>query len=93
MVIGFKPQFVEPIIFCNKIHTIREDKHNRWKPGMTMHFATGVRTKNYKCFHIDTLVSIQKIEIKYYNNNSSYPAVIIDGVNYIVFAKDKENPS
>lgn len=30
--------------------TIRDDPHNRWKAGRKIHFATGVRTKNYECF-------------------------------------------
>lgn len=36
MVIPFNPQFVLPILTRTKIHTIREDIHNRWKPGMKM---------------------------------------------------------
>lgn len=47
MILGFKPQFVQPIIDRTKIHTIREDKHNRWVPGKVIHMATGVRTKSY----------------------------------------------
>jgi len=63
MVIGFKPQFVEPILKGIKKHTFREDKKQRWKPGMIMHQATGVRTKNYNCFYRPTLINIQKITI------------------------------
>ncbi|WP_317899443.1 hypothetical protein [Aurantibacillus circumpalustris] len=50
MVIGFNKKFVEPILKGVKVHTIREDKNNRWKAGMLMHMATGVRTKQYKEF-------------------------------------------
>lgn len=32
-----KPVFKHMILTDQKIHTIREDKHNRWKSGMTMH--------------------------------------------------------
>lgn len=63
MVIGFKPQFEDRIIAGTKKHTIREDKHDRWHAGMLMHMATGVRTKFYKCFKIDTCKSTQGIEI------------------------------
>lgn len=63
MVIGFKEQFVYKILNGTKIHTIREDKHDRWRPGMTMHMATGVRTKNYKQFHEDNCTSVQEISI------------------------------
>lgn len=50
MILGFKKQFVPKIKFGTKIHTIREDKHNRWKVGNKMHMAIGVRTKKYKQF-------------------------------------------
>lgn len=68
MVIGFNKQFVAKIKRGTKIHTIREDKHNRWKVGMTMHMATGVRTKNCKEFARKKCISVQKIRIKYYSN-------------------------
>lgn len=68
MIIGFKERFIKPILFeKTKKHTIREDKKNRWKAGMLMHMATGVRTKNYNCFKEVTCKSIQLIEIQ---NNS-----------------------
>jgi hypothetical protein len=50
MILGFKKQFVEPIMAGTKIHTIREDKTDRWYPGTQIHMATGVRTKHYNCF-------------------------------------------
>ena len=49
-----------------KIHTIREDPHNRWKPGNIIHHAYGVRTKNYDCFDEGECKSVQEIEIKEY---------------------------
>ena len=54
MVIGFNKQFPDKITEGTKKHTIREDKHDRWNAGMIMHMATGVRTKNYKCFKVDS---------------------------------------
>lgn len=50
MILSFKPHFVTPILIGTKIHTIREDRPNRWKKGRKIHFATGVRTKNYEQF-------------------------------------------
>lgn len=47
-----------------KPHSIREDKTNRWKPGMKIHFTTGSRSKNYKCFAESKCISTQVIEIK-----------------------------
>ena len=63
MVIGFNKQFKDAILSGEKKHTIREDKHNRWKPGMKMHMATGVRTKEYNQFYEAVCVSTQEIEI------------------------------
>jgi len=78
MVLGFKPQFVPKILSGQKIHTIREDKHNRWKPGMNIHMATGVRTKKYECFKYDRCESVQEIVFHYYRKTCR-PHVRIDG--------------
>lgn len=48
-----------------KIHSIR--KGSRWQPGKTIHFSTGARTKQYKCFKEGTCISVQKIEISWDN--------------------------
>lgn len=62
MVIGFHKRFVAPILDGTKIHTIREDKAQRWKPGMMMHQYTGGRfSKEYRQFNETPCVSIQKI--------------------------------
>lgn len=61
MVLGFKKQFVEPIMMGTKIHTIRADEKDRWHPGMKMHQATGTRTKYYNCFNETTCVSTERI--------------------------------
>lgn len=65
MVIGFKPQFVKPILDGTKIHTMRSDKKERWKPRMQMHMATGVRTRRYWNFNTTPLISTQFIYIGY----------------------------
>ena len=64
MILGFNPRFPEKIKKGIKVHTIREDKHNRWKAGMKIHFATGVRTKNYNQFMEGVCTGIQQIIIK-----------------------------
>jgi len=66
MIIGFKKQFVAPILAGTKVHTIRENKTNRWRPGTTIQFATGVRTKQYSQFKLNKCVSIQSIQIRRY---------------------------
>jgi hypothetical protein len=76
MVLGFKERFVKPILERTKIHSIRTDEKNRWKPLILIHFATGVRTKNYNQFKLDTCKSVQTIEIIYYKNY--FPIVKID---------------
>ena len=75
MKLGFKKQFVDPIKNGTKIHSIREDEHDRWKAGNIIHFATGVRTKYYNCFFEDVCKSTQDFEIVY----DDEPFVYIDG--------------
>lgn len=43
-----------------KIHTMRDDKHNRWRPGMKIHHHIG-RYKKYRCFLINECVSTQMV--------------------------------
>lgn len=43
----------------SKIHSIRSG--HRWRPGMIIHMATGVRTKNYHCFAKIKCVGVQNI--------------------------------
>lgn len=64
MILGFKPQFIDKILNGSKIHTIREDKHNRWKVGNKIHFATGVRTKEYNQFYKGVCLKIQTISFR-----------------------------
>lgn len=65
MILGFKKQFTKKILNRTKIHTIREDKSNRWKVGNKIHFANGIRTKNYEQFKSGICKGIQEIEIKH----------------------------
>jgi hypothetical protein len=48
-----------------KIHTFRVG--NRWAAGTTIHFATGVRTKKYECFHTAPCVAVQRTIIRAIN--------------------------
>lgn len=61
MILGFKEQFVEPILDGTKIHTIRWDKHDRWHEGRVIQFATGVRTKKYNMFNEDVCKGGERI--------------------------------
>lgn len=66
--------FVKKIKRGSKKHTIRQDKNNRWRPGMPIHFCTGLRTKKYKCFKKGICSGTQKIRI-----DSSIKRIIVDG--------------
>lgn len=67
MVIGFKKQFVEPILTGRKVHTIREDKKDRWREGMTMHMYTGGRfSKEYHEFYKKECICVQPVIMTYY---------------------------
>lgn len=48
-----------------KLHTIREDATNRWKPGVKIHFSTGSRTGQYNCFKQGICNGVETIEINY----------------------------
>jgi len=82
MILGFKEQFKPLILSNSKIHTIREDKNDRWKPGNIIHFATGVRTKNYNQFAKGTCKSIQLIELINHGNHV-FCKIIINDSDYI----------
>lgn len=69
MILGFKKQFEGPILDGTKIHTIREDSHNRWKSGNKIHFATGVRTKKYNQFFNLICISVQPIRLVNHGNH------------------------
>lgn len=65
MILGFKKSmgFKEKILSFSKKHTIREDKHDRWKQGRMIQFAYGVRTKQFEKFAEMPCLGIQKIKI------------------------------
>lgn len=67
-----------------KIHTFREDKANRWRPGMQIHFIINNRTKKQLQFaRVVTVVSVQTVHIKWFYNPKisafNTPCVVIDG--------------
>ena len=85
MVIGFKPQFVEPILNGSKVHTFRKGK--RWRAGMKIHMATGVRTENYKQFNhyffypeLEKCISTQDYKFEFHENlKERFMSLTIDG--------------
>ena len=72
MILTFKPQFVEPIKNGTKIHTIREDKKGRWKPGTKIHFWNGnprnVKAKPHQ-FQSGICTDVESITLDFKNDN------------------------
>ena len=58
-----KTDFENKIKTGIKLHTIRLDEHRRWRAGMKIHFATGVRTSNYNNFMMGECKSVQDCEV------------------------------
>jgi hypothetical protein len=90
MILGFSTinkRTKEPTCFVAKIqlgikrHTLR--RGNRWRQGMSIHMATGVRTKNYDQFNsnmpeLQTCKSVQSIKLIRVDDMSKC-RIIIDG--------------
>lgn len=74
---GQQSLFVDKILKGIKKHSIRPDRHNRWESGKTIHFVTGVMSKNYDQFSTGTCKSVQKIEIS--RKNAEQMLVKVDG--------------
>lgn len=91
MILGFNKQFVSKILSGEKIHTIRRDQKDRWKPGRIIHFSTGVRTKDYSQFAIGRCVSTSEIIINPAEERvfiSIGPGLVYRGQGVITFAKN-----
>ena len=99
MLLGFKTKingnptyFVEKILACFNDHfakTFRPKKHTirrgkRWKKGMKLHFATGVRTKachqfaGYSIGFLEYCISTQDIIVKNFFDDRA--GVMVDGM-------------
>jgi ASC-1-like (ASCH) protein len=79
-----KDSYVEDIKSGVKIHTIRLDKPNRWKPGMKIHFWRGnprnvnAKRKSY-AFDEGVCKSVQTIEIIYPTEYFNDTIIKVDG--------------
>ena len=80
MILGFKKQFCPLILSGAKIHTIREDKYDRWKAGRKIHFATGTRTKEYNQFFSGICKSVQDIILVNHGNHVYCKIKVRDGL-------------
>jgi hypothetical protein len=83
MILSFKSQFIKPILVWSKIHTIREDKTNRWKPGRKIDFFTGRYTSKDRRRFAPTLecVSTQEIVILNMFNDRQVFVGCVNGEN------------
>jgi hypothetical protein len=79
---GWHTFFDEKIEAGIKIHSIREDKHDRWKVGRVIHFSTGVRTKNYKQFKVDICKSVQSIWIANHHTIPNKKIILVNGIAF-----------
>lgn len=82
--IKYRIDFDHTIIHKPKLHTIREDKNNRWKVGNRIDFYINARQKNmYRFAPYLPVVRVQNIEIKYVpfgnNKQAARPFVKVDG--------------
>lgn len=79
MILSFKKQFKAKILSGAKKHTIRQDSKNRWQVGKKIHFATGLRTKNYNQFAEGICTAIEPFEVKYvYKGNETTVNVYVN---------------
>jgi hypothetical protein len=79
----FEFSFDNTQIHRQKLHTIREDKNNRWKAGKIIDFFINCRQKNMFRFAPKLpVVSTQIVEIKYDDvfGKQLHPDIIIDGI-------------
>lgn len=61
-----------------KVHTIREDKSNRWHVGSKIHFIINNRSKDrFQFAPVMEVKSIQKISICYIHGKDAFPLITI----------------
>ncbi len=78
------------VAFAPKLHTMREDAKDRWKPGINIHMVVFNRTKNrFQFAPVLECKSVQKIEVIYTGHD--YPCVKIDGRLYYLWVKQDYN--
>ena len=78
MVLSFNQNFPEKILNGTKIHTIREDRHNRWKAGRSIQMSILVRTSKQRKFADKECTGVQSIKITYIDNRGAVK-IEIDG--------------
>ena len=78
----FGKEWDKPDRTTPKLHTIRRDEHNRWKPGMKIHPVINNRTPDrFQFAPVIECKSVQRIEIKWSHDWEDTPL----GVQVLVF--------
>ena len=73
MNIAFYPEFVRPILTRRKIHTVRRDRENKYKPGGVLHC---VHADGFQQFAQRAILSTQEFRVEFRGDDY---AVAIDG--------------
>jgi hypothetical protein len=76
MILGFKQQFPDGTLTHfrrkierdEKIHSIREDRHGRWRAGRLIQCSHSVRTKHFNCFTTKFCTGTQRIVFRWQEN-------------------------
>lgn len=69
--------------YKTKLHTIREDKTDRWKVGTKIDFFINVRQPSmFRFAPVLPVVSIQQFEIKWVELTEKYPIILIDNKRF-----------
>jgi hypothetical protein len=97
MILGYKKQFPwgKPTDFKRKIlvevkrHTIREDIHDRWRAGLKIQHAHGVRTKQYEQFSENECTRTQRIYIGKTSTKNEDLCYNYNGINYGIIVDKK----
>jgi hypothetical protein len=76
--------FLNMNFFEPKLHTIREDKNNRWKAGNKIDFFINARQKNmFRFAPVLPVVSIQEVEMIWFDEEIRLVNIYIDGECYV----------
>ncbi|OXA76380.1 hypothetical protein B0A58_07345 [Flavobacterium branchiophilum NBRC 15030 = ATCC 35035] len=77
-----------------KIHTIREDKNDRWKVGNKIDFFINARQKNmFRFAPVLPVVNTQKIEIYHSGGAINTKTIYVDDECYVANYDEKYNSS
>lgn len=84
------PQWAGTEVFAPKLHTLREDPHDRWKVGMKIHFVINNRTpQRYQFAPTGVCTAIQKVGIEYRGDAT---IVFVDDRHFTYWGHDDHPP-